>query len=159
MDQKEIINRLRPYLIADGLIKKEDTLPDEIWMSKVIASLKERCRTLVEFTSAARYFFSEDVETDPEAAKKFLIPGNRGVLEDVLKGIESLPAFSETDIDGLFKTIMADRGVKMGQVAQPVRVALTGRTVSPGIFEVIDILGKDKVIRRIRTAIDKIPMP
>lgn len=156
MDQKEIVSRLRPYLITDGLIK-EDTVLDESWMAKVIASLKERCRTLIEFTSAARYFFSEDVETDPEAAKKFLIPGNRGVLEDVLKGIESLPAFSETDIDGLFKTIMADRGIKMGQIAQPVRVGLTGRTVSPGIFEVIDILGKDKVIRRLRATIDKIP--
>ncbi len=158
MDQKEIVSRLRPYLITDGLIK-EDTFIDESWIGKVIASLKERCRTLIEFTSAARYFFSEDVETDPEAAKKFLIPGNRGVLEEVLKGMESLPAFSETDIDNIFKTIMADRGIKMGQVAQPVRVALTGRTVSPGIFEVIDILGKDKVSRRLRTAIDKIPMP
>ncbi len=158
MDQKEIIIRLRPYLITDGLIK-EDTVLDDAWMGKVIASLKERCRTLIEFTSAARYFFSDEVETDPEAAKKFLTPGNRGVLEDVLKRIESLSAFSETDIDSLFKAIMADRGIKMGQVAQPVRVALTGRTVSPGIFEVIDILGKDKVIRRIRAAIDKIPMP
>jgi len=156
MDQKEIISRLRPYLISDGLIK-EDTVVDESWMGKVIASLKERCRTLIEFTSAARYFFSDDIETDPEAAKKFLIPGNRGVLEDVLKGIESMPAFSETEIDSLFKTIMSNRGIKMGQVAQPVRVALTGRTVSPGIFEVIDILGKDKVIRRLRATIDKIP--
>ena len=156
MDQKEIISRLRPYLISDGLIK-EDTVVDESWMGKVIASLKERCRTLIEFTSAAHYFFSDDIETDPEAAKKFLIPGNRGVLEDVLKGIESMPAFSETEIDSLFKTIMSNRGIKMGQVAQPVRVALTGRTVSPGIFEVIDILGKDKIIRRLRATIDKIP--
>ena len=156
MDQKEIISRLRPYLISDGLIK-EDTVVDELWMGKVIASLKERCRTLIEFTSAARYFFSEDLETDPEAAKKFLIPENRGVIEDVLKGMESIPSLSETDIDGLFKAIMSNKGLKMGQVAQPVRVALTGRAVSPGIFEVIDILGKDKVVRRLRTAIDKIP--
>ena len=156
MDQKEIISRLRPYLISDGLIK-EDTVVDESWMGKVIASLKERCRTLIEFTSAARYFFSEDLETDPEAAKKFLIPENRGVIEDVLKGMESIPSLSETDIDGLFKAIMSNKGLKMGQVAQPVRVALTGRAVSPGIFEVIDILGKDKVVRRLRTAIDKIP--
>ncbi len=155
MDQKEIACRLRPYLINDGLIK-EDTVIDESWLVKVIASLKDRCRTFIEFTSAARYFFSDDVETDPDAAKKFLTPGNRGILEDVLKGMESLPSFSETDIDGLFKEIMSGRGVKMGQVAQPVRVALTGRTVSPGIFEVIDILGKERVLRRIKSAIDNI---
>ena len=157
MDQKEIVSRLRPYLINDGLIR-EDTVVDEAWMGKVIASLKERCRTLIEFTSAARYFFTDDAETDPEAAKKFLISGNKGVLEDVLKGMETIPSFSETVIDGLFKEIMANRGIKLGQVAQPVRVALTGRTVSPGIFEVIDILGRDRVIRRIRAAIENIPM-
>ncbi len=158
MDQKEIVRRLRPFLISDGLIK-EDTVIDEIWMGKVIASLKERCRTLIEFTSAARYFFSDDVDTDPDAAKKFLIPGNREVLEDILKGMETIPSFSETDIDGLFKAIMANRGIKMGQVAQPVRVALTGRTVSPGIFEVIDILGKEKVLKRLRMTIENIPHP
>ncbi len=157
MDQKEIIDRLKPYLIIDGLIK-EDTVLDKAWMEKVIASLKERCRTLTEFSSAARYFFSDDVETDPEAAKKFLIPANRGVLEDVLKGLEAIPSFSETDIDGLFREIMAGRGIRMGQVAQPVRVALTGRTVSPGIFEVIDILGRDRVLRRLRTAVENIPL-
>ncbi|MCC7201158.1 MAG: glutamate--tRNA ligase [Nitrospirae bacterium] len=155
MDTKEISNRLRPFLTADGLIT-QDTHLDEVWMGKVIASLKERCRTLTEFASAARYFFSDDIETDPEAAKKFLISGNRGVLEDVLKGLETIPSSSEADIDALFKEIMANRGIKMGQVAQPVRVALTGRTVSPGIFEVLDILGKDKVLSRLRSAIDKI---
>ncbi|MCC6544774.1 MAG: glutamate--tRNA ligase [Nitrospirae bacterium] len=155
MDHKEIIRRLRPYLINDGLIK-EDTVVDEVWMGKVIASLKERCRTLVEFSSAASYFFSDDVEVDPEAAKKFLIPGNRGVLEDVLSGMETIPSLSETDIDALFKEIMSNKEIKMGQVAQPVRVALTGRTVSPGIFEVIEILGKNKVLRRLRSALNNI---
>ena len=126
-------------------------------MTKVIISLRERCRTLTEFASAARYFLLEDVEMDPEAAKKFLIPQNRPALEDVLKGIEALPVLSENDVDTLFKSIMANKGLKMGQVAQPVRVALTGRTVSPGIFEVIDILGREKVVRRLRKTIDMIP--
>jgi len=53
----------------------------------------------------------------------------------------------------LFKSIMEKKGFKMGQVAQPVRVALTGRTVSPGIFEVIDILGKERVLQRLRHTI------
>ncbi|MBI5756215.1 MAG: glutamate--tRNA ligase [Nitrospirae bacterium] len=173
METKDIIKCLKPFLIKEGLIKTSDEPPppqlgktgvgegeaqlNEVWMTKVIISLRERCRTLTEFASAARYFFLEDVETDPEAAKKFLIPQNRPALEDVLKGIEALPVLSENDVDTLFKSIMANKSLKMGQVAQPVRVALTGRTVSPGIFEVIDILGREKVVRRLRRTIDVIP--
>lgn len=155
MKSGEIVKRLRPFLIKEGLIK-EETLLDEAWMGKIIASLRERCRTLVEMAGASGYFFREDVETDPEAAKKFLIPENREILEEVLKGIEALQDLSHSQVDGLFKSIIEKKKLKMGQVAQPVRVALTGRTVSPGIFEVIDILGKDKVLRRLKQAITKL---
>jgi len=156
MKIEELVNRLRPFLFSEGLIK-EDTPLDEVWMKKVIASLRERCRTLAEMASASRYFFLEDVEFDPEAEKRFLIPENKDILEEVLNGIERLSDLSQENVDRLFKSIMESRKINMGQVAQPVRVALTGRTVSPGIFEVIDILGKDRVIRRLERAISRIP--
>lgn len=155
MEPGEIINRLRPFLIKEGLIK-EDSAPDNAWMVKVILSLRERCRTLVEMANASRYFFMEDVEIDPEAANKFLIPENKEVLKIVLQGIESLQDLSQESVDGLFKSIMENKGLKMGQVAQPVRVALTGRTVSPGIFEVIDILGKERVVYRLKQVISRL---
>lgn len=155
METGEMMERLRPYLVKEGLIM-EETVFDAVWMDKVIISLKERCRTLVEMANAARYFFLEDVETDPDAAKKFLIPENKDLFEQVLKGVESLPDISHESIDGLFRSIMESRGSKLGQVAQPVRVALTGRTVSPGIFEVMDILGRDKIVRRLRNAIARL---
>ncbi|MBI5192129.1 MAG: glutamate--tRNA ligase [Nitrospirae bacterium] len=160
-----------PPLQGEG--RGGDGVQDEAWLSKVIISLRERCRTLVEMANAARYFFLDDVEIDPEAAKKFLIQSNKETLELVLKGLEELPnhvlennppmpplekrgGFSSENIDALFKSIMEAKGVKMGQVAQPLRVALTGRTVSPGIFEVIDILGKEKVIYRLKQAIARL---
>ena len=155
MEPVEIIKLLRPFLMKEGLIG-EDTIPDEVWMSKVIVSLRERCRTLVEMASAARYFFMDDVETDPEAAKKFLVPGNKEILELVLQGIETLKDLSHDSVDAIFKSIVGGKGLKLGQVAQPVRVALTGRTVSPGIFEVIEILGKEKVIHRLKQAISRL---
>ena len=155
MELNDVIKRLRPFLIKEGLIK-EDTILDEVWMGKVIQSLRERCRTLVEMANAARYFFLEDVETDPAAAIKFLIPSNKEIFEDVLKGVEDLTDFSHDSIDRLFKSIIEARGIKLGQVAQPVRVALTGRTVSPGIFEVMDILGKEKVVHRLKQAIARL---
>ena len=156
MEPAGIIKCLRPFLIREGLITEKTSL-DEPWMGKVIAALKERCRTFIEMANAARYFFLEEVEFDEQAAAKFLVPENKEILEVLLQGIEGLTELSQENIDRLFRSIMEARGLKMGQVAQPLRVALTGRTVSPGIFEVIDILGKDRVTRRLRTAISHIP--
>ena len=155
MEPAEIIKNLRPFLIKEGLVK-EDTTLDEAWMMKIIISLRERCRTLIEMASASRYFFKEDVEINPEAGEKFLIPRNREIFEMVLSGIEKLQDINEENLNELFKSIMEKKGFKMGQVAQPVRVALTGRTVSPGIFEVIDILGKEKTLHRLRDTIENL---
>jgi glutamyl-tRNA synthetase len=66
---------------------------------------------------------------------------------------EILDHFSEENLENAFKAVMDQTGLKLGKIAQPVRVALTGKTASPGIFEVSAILGKDKVISRLQKAI------
>jgi glutamyl-tRNA synthetase len=64
--------------------------------------------------------------------------------------------FTEQEIEQLFKSIVEKHGIKLGKLAQPVRVALTGGTQSPGIFEVLDVMGKEKTIRRLEMAIESI---
>lgn len=155
MEAGDLTRRLRPFLVKERLIE-ENTALDEEWMRKIIDSLRERCRTLVEMASAASYFFKKEIEIDPEAAKKFLVPENKEILEDITAGIEALSDLSESNVEKLFRSVMEKRGLKMGKVAQPVRVALTGRTVSPGIYEVIDILGKEKTLRRLKSALTRI---
>ena len=151
MEIPEVIRRLRPYLEQEGLIQAGDL--DEVWMGKIVIALRERCRTLVEMASAAGYFFREEIEIDPDAMKKVLTPESIPVLLSVRSGIQGLASFNPGEVEDLFKSVMAETGLKMGQVAQPVRVALTGRTVSPGIYEVMDILGREKCLRRIANAI------
>jgi glutamyl-tRNA synthetase len=151
MEIPEVIRRLRPYLEQDGLIQAGDL--DEVWMGKIVIALRERCRTLVEMASAAGYFFREEIEIDPDAMKKVLTPESIPVLLSVRSGIQGLASFNQGEVEDLFKSVMADTGLKMGQVAQPVRVALTGRTVSPGIYEVMEILGREKCLRRIDHAV------
>ncbi|MBI5197785.1 MAG: glutamate--tRNA ligase [Nitrospirae bacterium] len=152
MEINEVIRRLRPYLEKEGLIGA-DSVIDEVWMSKVIVALSDGCRTLVEMASASGYFFKEEIEIDPEARKKVLTPESIPVLQRVLVGLQGIPDLSQEEVERLFKEIMEEAGFKMGQVAQPVRVALTGRTVSPGIYDVIEILGRGKTIRRLERAI------
>ncbi|MBI4714478.1 MAG: glutamate--tRNA ligase [Nitrospirae bacterium] len=152
MEVKELIGRLRPYLEKEGLIQMDIVL-DEEWMGRVIVALRERCRTLVEMASGAAYFFREEIDIDPEAKKKGLTPESAGVMEKILARLREGVDFTQPALEGLFQSVMAETGLKMGQVAQPVRAALTGRTVSPGIYDVMAILGREKCIRRLERAI------
>ena len=67
--------------------------------------------------------------------------------------IEAIEDFNESNLEDAFKKVMQSCEIKLGKLAQPVRVALTGKTVSPGIFEIIHVLGKDVVISRLKKAI------
>ena len=74
-------------------------------------------------------------------------------LKLLISQFELLADFSEENLENAFKAVMDQTGLKLGKIAQPVRVALTGKTASPGIFEVTAIIGKDKVISRLQKAV------
>ena len=78
------------------------------------------------------------------------------MLVELKEGLGTLSEFSEPRIEKLFNDIVEKHEVKLGKLAQPVRVALTGVKQSPGIFEVIDVLGKEKTIKRLERAIESI---
>jgi glutamyl-tRNA synthetase len=101
----------------------------------------------------ALFYFAEDVSYDEKAAKKFLKPAALEPIQLLIEELESLDQFDEAKLEQAFKSVMEKTGLKLGKIAQPVRVALTGRTASPGIFEIIEIIGKDKVISRLKKAI------
>ena len=87
---------------------------------------------------------------DEEAAKKFLTPAIAPSLAKLLTRFEAFPTFSKQKWEGAFKQLVEEEGVKMGQLAQPVRVALTGRAASPGLFDVMEVLGRDRTLFRLR---------
>jgi glutamyl-tRNA synthetase len=105
---------------------------------------------------AMRFYMADGISYDPAAAKKFLTPEMRGPFELIASEIDGLVAFTEQDLEAVFRKVAEDLGVKLGKVAQPVRVALTGGTVSPGLFEVIDVLGKQTVLERLGKALEYI---
>jgi len=122
-------------------------------LNKIISNLKARSKTLVEMADQAEFFFKEEIEYEEEAAKKFLRPEVIDIFEDLIEGFKGMKTVSEAEVESLFRGIAQRREIKLVKVAQPVRVALTGRTVSPGLFEVIDILMKGQTIRRLEKAI------
>ena len=144
----ELVEPLAPFLKSHG-IEVEDS---EI-LKKVIETLHARSKTLDEMAINALFYFEDDIAYEEKAAKKNLKPAVLEALRMLIDQFEMLDDFSEENLEDAFKAVMDQTGLKLGKIAQPVRVALTGKTASPGIFEVTAILGKDKVISRLNKAI------
>ena len=125
------------------------------WLVNLIVMVRERTKTLHEMVHWVRPFFEETVIFEEEAAKKFLTPGIASVLGKLLARFEALPAFSKQQWEEVFKQLVEEEGMKMGQLAQPVRVTLTGRTASPGLFDVMEVLGRDRTLLRLRQGIER----
>ncbi|MBI5025677.1 MAG: glutamate--tRNA ligase [Nitrospirae bacterium] len=147
-----LIGLIRPILIKEGIIREGQGL-DREWLSKAIITLKERSRTLLELANSLRYYIAEYVEYNPEAKEKFLNNKSLPYLVELRDALASLDNFTSPEIEKIFMSIVNKHGIKLGNLAQPVRVAITGNTVSPGIFEVLEIVGKEKTIKRFEKAI------
>jgi glutamyl-tRNA synthetase len=104
----------------------------------------------------AEFYFRDDFPMDEKAEKKQLTPAIKEPLEILLGRLESAAEVDEKSLEEMFKEIIAQKNIKLGAIAQAVRVALTGKSVSPGIYEVMRILGKDEVLKRLTRAIRKL---
>jgi glutamyl-tRNA synthetase len=151
----DLCNMVRPFLIQDGTITEETEL-DEGWLSKAIGTLVERAKTLRELAASLRYYVLEYVEVEPKAREKFLNEKHLGNLKEAAQALREVEDFTASELEAAFRAMMDRLGVKLGALAQPVRVAVTGRTESPGIFEVLEVLGKEKTLKRMDRAIESI---
>jgi glutamyl-tRNA synthetase len=146
----QLADEIVPYILAKGYAVPQD----KAWLQKMIRPLQERAKTLVELVEAAGYFLKDDIVLDEKAATKFLTRDIAAPLQSLIQKLAALDDFSEANIEQAFAEVLQQAGLAMGKLAQPVRVALTGSTVSPGIHEVIAVLGKDRTLRRLRAALE-----
>ncbi|HKD68058.1 MAG TPA: glutamate--tRNA ligase [Candidatus Binataceae bacterium] len=149
----QLVREAIPFLEKSGY-----TIPaDQAWLEKMVATLRERAKTLVELADFAHFYMSDDISIEPKAAAKFLSPQMVEPLKALAESIDALPEdCGESAVQEAFEQVMSRFGLKLGQLAQPVRVALTGGTVSPGIYEVIAVLGRSRTVERLRRAIASI---
>jgi glutamyl-tRNA synthetase len=152
---EKLCELVEPFLQKEGLIGPDQQI-DRQWLRKAVESQKERAKTLVELAKVMRYYFVEEVEYEEEAKNKFLNEKTLPYLADLLEELKRLEQFTEQALQEVFSRIIDKHGIKLKQLAQPVRVAVTGGTKSPGIFEVLEIVGRDRTIRRLQKAIDTI---
>ncbi len=143
----ELGEDLLPHLAELGINAQNDA-----FTQGVIETLQPRSKTLVEMAQGAAFYYRDDIEFEEKAAKKFLKSENQYLLNKCADRFEGLGDFSQDSQEEVFKQIMDQTGLGFGKIAQPLRVAVTGTTVSPGIFEMFIALGKEKTVQRIRRA-------
>jgi glutamyl-tRNA synthetase len=145
-----LADEIVPYIQAKGYSVPQD----KKWLEKMIATLRERAKTLVELVESAHYYLSDEITFDEKVAKKFLTKDVEAPLQSLTEKLSNLGNFEAAAIEDAFAKTLTEHGLQMGKLAQPVRIALTGGTVSPGIHDVITVLGKERTIRRLRKALE-----
>jgi glutamyl/glutaminyl-tRNA synthetase len=126
-------------------------------LSRLI-DMNRGAKTLADIESKCKLFFIDDqqIEYDPKAVKKvFLKNDGQGIemLKSLKPALEELEDFQAQSIEALLRKLAEEKGTGLGNIAQPIRVAVSGTTISPAIFDSLSILGKEKTISRIKKAI------
>lgn len=147
----ELVQRVRPFLETKGYSNIKADL-----LRKAILSLRERVKTLVEMAEVSEFYFCEEIVYEEKATVKFLNQGVIPMFNEVITSLSKESILEKENVHRLIQQLAETRGEPLVKVAQPIRVALTGRTVSPPIDEVMEVLGREEVIKRLKRAIEYI---
>ena len=147
-DTDRVAAKAKPFFEKMGVDTK-----DGEFLKRVVGDLKPRSKTLVDLAENGTFYFQDSVSYDDGAVEKFLKADVVASLETLARSISSCGDYTKTGIEALLRKIADDLQVKLKVIAQPLRVALTGKTVSPGLDEVMVTLGKDRVVNRIDEAL------
>jgi glutamyl-tRNA synthetase len=147
LPDEELARSAVPFLAEVGI----EVTPDDPTLLAALPYVKPRASTLVELAEAVDYFF-RDVVFEEKGKRKFLVPENAENLRRLADIVDLVEPFSAEPLETRVKGWMEENELPMKKVAQPARVAMTGRTRSPGLFEVMEVLGKEATVARLRAA-------
>ena len=147
-DSKALSEALIPFLERLGFMNLNKTQ-----VAGAAQTLRMRSKTLVEMAESARFYFEKDLRYEEKADRKFLKPDVAPIMRETRGRIENTADFTQKNLERLFLHLLDEKKIKLGEIAQPLRVALTGTSASPGLFEVMEVLGKETVLRRVDKAL------
>ena len=134
------------------LISRDLTADDQALLTKAMAALKPRAKTLHEIADGATFLFLPEPLTFDEKAAAVLTDTPAGMLSSIADRLRALSDWSPESVEAAIREESEAAGVGLGKLAQPLRAALTGRTISPGIFDVLLLLGRDTSLARLDAA-------
>jgi glutamyl-tRNA synthetase len=144
---------LRPFVQRLGVPD-----PDPRLLTSAVANLGTRASTLVEIAEQGHFYWTRPEAYEAQAAGKLFTPATRPRLERVIRRLESAEPWDEPTLEGVFRQLAGELDVKLVDLAQPVRLAVTGRTASPPLFGILADLGRDETLARLRAALARFPV-
>jgi len=145
LDPKDLAKHALPFVRARGL----EVADDDPRLVPAFASIRVRASTLSDAAERVDFYFRKDPVIDEAAAKKFLVPSALPLLQGFTEVVRATEPFTEAELETRTNAWMAAQNITMKDIAQAVRVALTGRSAAPGLYEIAVVLGKDETLRRL----------
>jgi glutamyl-tRNA synthetase len=156
----ELAVRVKPWLATAGLWRDEYLGDRHAWFFAVLELLRPRAKRLDDFAEQGRFLFSDTVEFDSAAVEKYLrVPGMADHVAALDAAFGTLDTFDPPSIEAVLRATAEARGLKAAILIHAVRVTLTGRGVSPGLFDVLALLGRERVHARLKAAARLISAP
>jgi glutamyl-tRNA synthetase len=152
MPVDELLPYVRQTLLEAGLWKDEYEREQKEWFAKTVDLIRARFHTLTDFSTRGRCYFAEEFEFDPEAMKKNLLKDARvrELLPTLAERLEGLGDFSAPDIESAIRSVAEEANVKAGLIINAARTAVSGTSVGPGLFEMLEVIGRPSVVSRLR---------
>ncbi len=148
---EEIARRVEPLLREHGVWRESFHADERPWLLSLIELLKPRAKRLHDFALETPYLFGDAIAFDEAAVAKHLAPPAASLLADLADALETVEPFERTTLEAASRAFAEGRSVKFGAIVHPARVAITGRAVSPGLFEIMELLGRDRTCVRLRS--------
>jgi len=152
---EEFVERVLPHLAAAGLVDAEATDEQRAQLAAIASLVQERCVVLGDAVGMLSFLFVEETSFTPEAqsAAKILVPDAAPVLDAAIRSLDESPEWTASSIEQVLKESLVDGlGIKPRKAFAPIRVAVTGRTVSPPLYESMELLGRERSMHRLRRA-------
>lgn len=143
-DPATVVRFLRPHLQRLGI-----ETADSAFLERLVVAQRERNKTLKEMAANSLFFFETKLNVDPKAAAKHLTDEARGLLAEFAQVLATLPTWAAPQVHEALTTFAATKNLPLGKVAQPLRVAVTGGTVSPPIDLTLELLGRERTLTRL----------
>jgi glutamyl-tRNA synthetase len=152
-DPEKLADEIIPVLAEKNLIAKNNF--DRKYIVSLVKLFQARLTVLADFPEWADFFFLEEPNMDPKAAEKHLSQDLSRQFALFAERLEKIEPFDIANIETCFRSLVAELGMESKALIHPVRVALTGKTIGPGLFEVIYYLGKERTRKRLLKQVEK----
>lgn len=149
LDSETLLKEVSVFLIKEHLLDRESLERKRSWVMSVLNLLKSRAKLLSDFPRMGDYFFTEEYSVDEEGMSKYIDKSTIQRLLLVKEKLVRLASFTKEDTEKAVRELAAELDIKAAMLIHPIRVAVTGKQAGPGLFEILEVLGKNRVVSRI----------